>query len=105
MNLSSAQGTSPFPTKHRSTHKYWQNPDIQPKSPSDDETKSPKDESWTTNISPLNKSKFYFPIKAKLYQWCEHSYKDKNVLLLEGDKYKAHLYASIIVATLVMTPI
>lgn len=44
-------------------------------------------------------------MKAKLYQWCEHSYKDKNVLLLEGDKYKAHLYASIIVATLVMTPI
>lgn len=28
--------------------------------------------------------------------------KDKNVLLLEGDKYKAHLYTGIFVATLVI---
>lgn len=50
---------------------------------------------------PINAS-YNYTIKVRLNQWCENSYKDKNVLLLEGDKYKAHLYASIIVATLVI---
>lgn len=43
---------------------------------------------------------FLCTINARLHQWYECSYKDKNVLLLAGDKYKAHLHVSVIVVTL-----